>query len=165
MKTVPELNTLHWIEQSYYPGQKNWDNRAHVAQARDLSSMHRLCLALRGCLNFFGQGSRYTSTYRKNASTESLAKNNDVGPNILMISSQPPRERKRERERERERERGQFRATRGFLCWVSRARTYVHENHTSLRMSWAALTFLFCRDLSGPHHQWTTPGKNKKKIL
>ena len=24
----------------YYPGQKNWDNRVHVAQAHDLSSMH-----------------------------------------------------------------------------------------------------------------------------
>ena len=41
----------------YYPGQKNWDNRAHVAQARDLSSMHAPMFGLRACLNFFGQGS------------------------------------------------------------------------------------------------------------
>ena len=41
----------------YYPGQKNWDNRAHVAQARDLSSMHAPMFGLHACLNFFGQGS------------------------------------------------------------------------------------------------------------
>ena len=40
----------------YYPGQKNGDNRAHVAQARDLSSMHAPMIGLRACLNFFGQG-------------------------------------------------------------------------------------------------------------
>ena len=36
---------------------KNWDGRTHVAQARDLSSMHAPMFGLRGCLNFFGQGS------------------------------------------------------------------------------------------------------------
>ena len=41
----------------YYPGQKNWDNSAHVAQARDLSSTHAPMIGLRACLNFFGQGS------------------------------------------------------------------------------------------------------------
>ena len=46
---------------NYYPGQKNWDNRAHVAQARDLSSMHAPMFGLRACLNFFGQGSTKTS--------------------------------------------------------------------------------------------------------
>ena len=40
----------------YYPGQKNWDSRAHVAQARDLSSMYAPMFGLRACLNFFGQG-------------------------------------------------------------------------------------------------------------
>ena len=40
-----------------YPGHKNWDNRAHVAQARDLSSMHAPMFGLRGCLNISGQGS------------------------------------------------------------------------------------------------------------
>ena len=39
------------------PWPKNWDNRAHVAQARDLSSMHASMFGLRACLNFFGQGS------------------------------------------------------------------------------------------------------------
>ena len=43
----------------YYPGQKNWDNRAHVAQARDLSSMHAPMFGFRACFNFFGQGSRF----------------------------------------------------------------------------------------------------------
>ena len=46
----------------YYPGQKNWDNRAHVAQARDLSSMHAPMFGLRACLNFFGQGSTTTGS-------------------------------------------------------------------------------------------------------
>ena len=41
----------------YYPGQKNWNNRAHVAQARDLLSMHAPLFGLRACFNFFGQGS------------------------------------------------------------------------------------------------------------
>ena len=41
----------------YYPGQKNWHNRAHATQARDLSSMHAPMFGLSGCLNFFGQGS------------------------------------------------------------------------------------------------------------
>ena len=36
---------------------KKWDNRAHVAQARDLSSMHAPMFGLRGCFNFYGQGS------------------------------------------------------------------------------------------------------------
>ena len=49
---------------NYYPGQKNWDNRAHVAQARDLSSMHAPMFGLRGCLNFFGQGSTYATHAR-----------------------------------------------------------------------------------------------------
>ena len=44
---------------NYYPGQKNWDNGAHVAQARDLSSMHAPMFGLRACFNFFGQGSMY----------------------------------------------------------------------------------------------------------
>ena len=35
---------------------KNWDNRAHVAQACDLSSMHASMFGLRACLNFFGHG-------------------------------------------------------------------------------------------------------------
>ena len=43
----------------YYPGHKNWDNRAHVVQARDLSSIHAPMFGLRGCLNFFSQGSRW----------------------------------------------------------------------------------------------------------
>ena len=42
----------------YYPGQKNCDSRAHVAQARDLSSMHAPMFGLCGCLNVFGQGSK-----------------------------------------------------------------------------------------------------------
>ena len=42
---------------NYYPGQKNWDNHVHVAQASDLSSMHTPMIGLRACLNFFGQGS------------------------------------------------------------------------------------------------------------
>ena len=47
------------IRVQYYPGQKKkWDNRAHMAQARDLSSMHAPMFGLRACLNFFGQGSR-----------------------------------------------------------------------------------------------------------
>ena len=40
---------------SYYPGQKNWDNRVHVAQARDLSSMHVPMFGLRACLNFLAR--------------------------------------------------------------------------------------------------------------
>ena len=39
---------------------KNWNSRAHVAQARDLSSMHAPMFGLRACFNFFGQGSRCT---------------------------------------------------------------------------------------------------------
>ena len=53
------LSCLHctmWLR-TYYPGQKNWDNRAHMAQARDLSSMHAPMFGLRACLIFFGQGS------------------------------------------------------------------------------------------------------------
>ena len=38
---------------------KNRDNRAHVTQARVLSSMHAPMFGLRACLNFFGQGSRF----------------------------------------------------------------------------------------------------------
>ena len=44
----------------YYPGQKNRVNRAHVAQARDLSSMHVPMFGLCACLIFFGQGSRWS---------------------------------------------------------------------------------------------------------
>ena len=47
-------------EWKYYPGQKNWNSRAHVTQARDLSSMHAPMFGLRACFNFFGQGSRLT---------------------------------------------------------------------------------------------------------
>ena len=43
-----------WI---YCPGQKKWDNRAHVAQARDLSSLLAPMFGLRACLNVFGHGS------------------------------------------------------------------------------------------------------------
>ena len=49
----------------YYPGQKNWDNLAHVAQARDLSSMHAPMFGLRGCLNFFGQGSSNNAVHHE----------------------------------------------------------------------------------------------------
>ena len=49
--------TINLPFEIYYPGQKNWDSRAHVAQARDLSSMHAPMFGLRACLNFFGQGS------------------------------------------------------------------------------------------------------------
>ena len=37
----------------YNPG-----HRAHVAQECDLLSMHAPMFGLRGCLNFFGQGSK-----------------------------------------------------------------------------------------------------------
>ena len=49
--TKPEIK-------KYYPGQNNWDNRAHVAQARDLSSMHVPMFGLRACLNFLARVSR-----------------------------------------------------------------------------------------------------------
>ena len=138
MKTVPELNTLHSIEQSYYPGQKNWDNHAH---ARDLSSMHAPMFGLRGCLNFFGQGSSYTSTYRKNASTESLAKNNDVRPNILVISSQPPREKEREREGEREREDSLEQQEASFVESAERVHKFMKTTHL---WEWVELHLLSC---------------------
>ena len=49
--------TINRSLQSYTTlAKKNWDNRAHVAQARDLSSMHAPMFGLRGCLNFFWPG-------------------------------------------------------------------------------------------------------------
>ena len=59
-----DLSCLNFAQYYAYPGQKNWDNRAHVAQARDhdlyMSSMHAPMFGLRhtqlrACLNFFGQ--------------------------------------------------------------------------------------------------------------
>ena len=47
----------HLTVENYYPGQKNWNSRAHVTQARDLSSMHAPMFGLRACFNVFGQGS------------------------------------------------------------------------------------------------------------
>ena len=39
---------------------KKIETAAHVAQARDLSSMHAPMFGLRACFNFFGQGSTST---------------------------------------------------------------------------------------------------------
>ena len=49
---LPVASTLYVY---YYPGQKNWDSRAHVVQARDLSSMHAPMFGLRACLNFLAR--------------------------------------------------------------------------------------------------------------
>ena len=56
----------------YYPGQKIWDNHAHVAQARDLSSMHAPMVGLRARLNFLA---------RVVLSIYSLSKDNSFHPN------------------------------------------------------------------------------------
>ena len=60
---------------------KNWDNRTHVAQARDLSSMHAPMFGLRACLNFFGQGST-TSNWLNDSKWHSTS-----GSNISIIIS------------------------------------------------------------------------------
>ena len=55
-KSMPVLVLYMYVMFDILPWpKKNWDNRAHVAQARDLSSMHVPMFGLRACLNFFGQ--------------------------------------------------------------------------------------------------------------
>ena len=57
---------------------KNWDNHAHVAQARDLSSMHAPMFGLRACFNFFGQcSSSHRSTIEE--------KNKDVSFGYFFV--------------------------------------------------------------------------------
>ena len=60
-KTLKNPNRMipYLVPWWYYPGQKNWDKRAHMAQVRDLSSMHAPMFGLCACLNFFGQGSSF----------------------------------------------------------------------------------------------------------
>ena len=68
---------------------KNWDKRAHVTQARDLSSMHAPMFGLRACLNFFGQGSR-SSLHEDRAQRETACTSNKLAVSRVQTMYRAP---------------------------------------------------------------------------